>query len=179
MSCVLPACHVCQDFSLDSSICMNFGTSRRSLLSLAPDASFCWMPPRVTGPPVLNLVAPLTLSRVNPMNHYPATLCMQGSASISISFCSQKPQLWGTLQLTLLDCTQLPCPENPSLTTRIVAGCSLPYPAPGLSAAVLTSLHTGMCKGSTPRNELRELSLPFSPSFACPGPGSQGRSCLR
>lgn len=153
MSCVPLACRVCQDFSLDSSICMNFGTSRRSLFELAsPDTSFCWMPTRVTGPPVLNLIAPLTLSRVNPMNQYPVTLCMQGSAFISISFCSQKPQLWGMLQLPLLDCTQLSCPENPSLMTRIAAGCSLPYPAPGLSAAALTSLHTGTHKGSTPRN---------------------------
>lgn len=141
MFCAPLACRVCQDFSLDQSISMNFGTSRKSLFELAPSGtSFCWMPPRATGPPVLNLIAPLTLSRVNAMIHYPATLCRQDSASISTTFCSQKPQIWGTLQLPLLDCTQLSCPENPSLTTKIAAGRSLPCPAPGLSAAALTSL---------------------------------------
>lgn len=71
-----------------------------------PHTRFYSMPVRVTGPSVLNLTAPWTLSRVNTMNpHESRSLCLQGSASVST--CSQKPQVWGLLCLPLLDCTQL------------------------------------------------------------------------
>lgn len=122
-----------------------------------PHTRFCWMPMRVTGPSVLNLTAPQTLSRANTRKTYksskpPARVCL---------FIYLFPEALGVALPTSPWLHSAFVLKNPSLAVRIAAGCSLPFTDPLLVVAALNCTRQ-LYKGSTARTDQQELSLPFS-----------------
>lgn len=118
------------------------------------------MPVRVTGPSVLNLIAPRTLSRANTTNPHESSKPLPARVCLCIYLFPETTGLGnGTPTSPLLHSALVL--KNLSLAARIAAGCSLPFTDPMLSAAALNCTRQ-LYKGSTPRTEQQELSLSFS-----------------
>lgn len=141
-----------------------------------PGTSFCRVPPWVRGEPYCT---------ADPQSSNPL------HTKVCVYICTpETTTLWNS-RASFFHCTQLSCPENPSLTKKIAVRCSQAYTAPWVGAAALPSslssqqVLQGVQKGDTPILEKPELSLPFSPSPLCPRARQPGidmpwlRSCQR
>lgn len=125
------------------------------------------MPVRVTGPSVLNLIAPQT-----PMN--PASLCLQGSASYPpVPRNHRSGECFAYLSLIALS-------SHPEKSLPGCQNCCWLLTALHRSNAecCCSELNKAAVQGQHPKNWAAGTFPALLPSSAYPGLGSQERSCL-